>query len=204
MLQIRIRKAVVPTGTPDPSYVVKSHLRAGDVVGSAAVKARAAGKPVALKAGGVGETVALQDIGSTPLDALAKRIVPGMRLRTYTRGASGASSKRDAVEGELDGRAISVIKGGAGDSTVHLFADLAPPTAGDRRRRADRVERARTRRRQSRARAGRSRSTPRRTRRSGSTTPTSAPARSPSWPSTSRAGCPGRARSGRRCRSSAR
>ena len=133
-LQIRLRKATVPPGTPDPSFVVESHLRAGDVVGSAALMAKAAGKPVALKAGGVGETVAVADTGATPLEAMAKRIVPGMRLRTYTRGTAGASSKRDAVEGELDSRAISIVEGkkggGGADPTVHLFADLAPAVAG--------------------------------------------------------------------------
>ena len=89
---------------------------------------------MALKAGGVGETVAVADTGATPLGAMAKRIVPGMRLRTYTRGAAGASSKRNAVDGELDSRAISIVEGkkggGGADPTVHLFADLAPAAPG--------------------------------------------------------------------------
>ena len=177
-LQIRLRKATVPPGTPDPSFVVESHLRAGDVVGSAALMAKAAGKPVALKAGGVGETVAVADTGATPLEAMAKRIVPGMRLRTYTRGTAGASSKRDAVEGELDSRAISIVEGKKGGGGADPRCTCSPTWR--RRRPAPRppppsprgARAPPTRRRRRRARRGRWGWTPRRTRRSRSTTPT--------------------------------
>ncbi|MFU8874991.1 eCIS core domain-containing protein [Micromonospora sp. SL4-19] len=126
-LQIQIATATVPAGATDPSFVIEKHLRDGHVVGSDAVKAKAEGKPVALSAGGQGETVSVRDTGSTPLDGMSKRIVPGMRLSTYKRGAGGAGSKRDTVEGELDSRAVS--RTGA-DSKIQLSAELAPPAAG--------------------------------------------------------------------------
>ncbi|MEH0829141.1 MULTISPECIES: eCIS core domain-containing protein [unclassified Micromonospora] len=126
-LQIQIAKATVPAGTPDPSSVIENHLREGHVAGSDAVKAKAAGKPVALSAGGQGETVSVRDTGSTLLDGMSKRIVPGMRLTEYKRGAGGASSTRDTVEGELDSRAVATT--GAA-STIRLSAELAPPAAG--------------------------------------------------------------------------
>ncbi len=126
-LQLRIAAVTVPPGTPDPSFVVESHLRAGDVVGSAAVAAKNAGKPVDLRAGGVGETVALQDTGATPISTMTRRIVPGMRLTRYTRGRGGASSPTDVVDGELDSRAVRQAGAGAG---VRLDAKLAAAAAG--------------------------------------------------------------------------
>ncbi|MDD7942419.1 DUF4157 domain-containing protein [Actinomycetospora lutea] len=126
-LQLRVAAVTVPPGTPDPSFVVERHLRAKHVVGSAAVAAKSAGKAVDLRAGGVGETVALQDTGVTPLAAMSRRIVPGMRLTQYHRGKGGASSPADKVDGELDSRAVKQAGAGAG---VKLDAELAPATAG--------------------------------------------------------------------------
>jgi Domain of unknown function (DUF4157) len=123
-LQIQLQSVTVPSGTSDPSYVVEDLLRKGVVQGSEAVKAAAEGKPVALTAGGVGETVRVRDSGRTPIDSMAKRIVPGMRLLNYVRGPGGAKSKTDHVEGELDSRAIA--KTGAATSVVTLNAELAP------------------------------------------------------------------------------
>jgi hypothetical protein len=126
-LQLRLAKASVPAGTSDPSFVIEALLRKGAVKGSDAVKAAADGKPVSLVAGGQGETVNLRDTGETPLDSLSKRIVPGMRLQSYKRGAGGAKSKVDTVIGELDSRAIS--KSGSGKSAVTLTAEIAAAAA---------------------------------------------------------------------------
>lgn len=125
-LQIRITKATVPTGQPDASYEIETLLRSGAVRGSEAVKAKAAGKPVLLTAGGQGETVTVRDTGETPLDTPARRIVPGMRIEKYKRAAAGAKSARDTVEGELDSRAVSTTKAG---SAVTLEAELVPAAA---------------------------------------------------------------------------
>ncbi|WP_424857912.1 eCIS core domain-containing protein [Streptomyces sp. SAI-170] len=125
-LQIRIAKATVPTGQPDASHEIETLLRSGAVRGSDAVKAKAAGKPVLLTAGGQGETVQVRDTGETPLDTAARRIVPGMRIEKYKRAAAGAKSTRDTVEGELDSRAVSTTKAG---SAVTLEAELVPAAA---------------------------------------------------------------------------
>jgi hypothetical protein len=122
-LQLQIKSVDVAPATTDPSFVVEGLLRKGAVVGKDEVKAKAEGDPVSLSAGGVGETVRVLSKGNTPIDSMAKRIVPGMRLTTYTRGPGGAKSKADKVEGELDSRAVS--KTGA-KSEVQLTAEPAP------------------------------------------------------------------------------
>jgi hypothetical protein len=127
-LQLRIAKATVPSGQPDASFEIENLLRDRDGVvrGSEAEKAKAAGKPVALSAGGQGETVLVRDTGETPLDSLARRIVPGMRIETYKRAAGGARSGKDSVTGTLDSRAISTT---GAKSAVTLGAELVPATA---------------------------------------------------------------------------
>src|SRR5262249_910083 len=67
-LQLQLLAADVPKGTSDASFVVEDLLRKGAVKGSEAVKAAAEGSPVALTAGGVGETVRVRDTGKTPID----------------------------------------------------------------------------------------------------------------------------------------
>jgi Domain of unknown function (DUF4157) len=125
-LQLRIAKAIVPSGQPDASFEIENLLRTGAVRGSDAEKAKAEGKPVALSAGGQGETVLLRDTGETALDTLSRRIVPGMRIETYKRAAGGAKSGKDTVAGALDSRAIAAT--GAG-SVITLGAELLPGTA---------------------------------------------------------------------------
>nr|WP_276611863.1 DUF4157 domain-containing protein [Kineococcus vitellinus] len=126
-LQLRLKAVTVPDGTADPGFVVENLLRTGAVVGSDAVKAAADGKPVTLSAGGQGETAALRDTGETPLDKLAKRIVPGMRIVTYARDPQGAKSKRDKVFGTLDSRAVSATESTA--SRITLDAEVGPGPA---------------------------------------------------------------------------
>ncbi|MFC5645430.1 eCIS core domain-containing protein [Kitasatospora cinereorecta] len=125
-LQIRIAKATVPSGRPDASFEIENLLRSGVVRGSDAEKAKAVGKPVALSAGGQGETVLLRDTGDTPLDSQARRIVTGMRLLTYRRAPAGGKSTRDTVLAKLDSRAAKAT--GAGSDVV-LEAELVPTTA---------------------------------------------------------------------------
>lgn len=127
VLQLRLKRATVPAGTSDGSFVVETLLRGGKVKGSDTVKAAAEGKPVALAAGGMSETVQVRDKGDTPVDAMAKRLVPGIRLVSYKRGAQGPKSKTDTVEGELDGRAVK--KSQSGTSAIRLVAELAPAAA---------------------------------------------------------------------------
>ena len=44
---------------------------------------------------------------ATPIESMAKRIVPGMRLNTYVRAAPGAKEQVSTIEGELDARSRS-------------------------------------------------------------------------------------------------
>jgi Domain of unknown function (DUF4157) len=126
-MQLQFDSVTVPPATTDPSYVVENLLRKGAVKGSEKIQAAAAGKPVSLTAGGVGETVNLNDTGKTLIDSMARRIVPGLRLIHYVRGAQGAKSKIDKVEGELDSRAMT--KTGSATSLVMLDAELPPAGA---------------------------------------------------------------------------
>lgn len=128
VLQLRLKRATVPAGTTDGSFVVETLLRGGKIKGSDTVKAAAEGKPVALAAGGMSETVQAKDKGDTPVDTMAKRLVPGIRLVTYKRGAQGPKSKTDTVEGELDGRAVKKSKSGT-SAAIKLVAELAPAAA---------------------------------------------------------------------------
>lgn len=127
VLQLRLKSVTVPAGTSDGSYVVESLLRQGKVKGSDTVKAAAEGKPVTLSAGGMAETVQVKDKGETPVEAMAKRLVPGMRLLTYKRTPLGPKGKVDSVEGELDGRAVK--KSQSGTAAVRFVAELAPSAA---------------------------------------------------------------------------
>ena len=127
-LQIRIGAATVPQGSSDPSSVIEDHLRAGRVVGSAAVQTQAAGKPVALRAGGMSETAQVRDTGDSTLDAMTRRLVPGMRLTTYRRGAQGANSAQDTVLAVLDSRAMRASGSGPG---ARLVARRPAAAAGD-------------------------------------------------------------------------
>lgn len=122
-LQLRLKQVTVPAGTTDGSFVVERLLRGGKIKGSDKVKAEAEGKPVTLSAGGMAETVRVKEKGNTSVEAMAKRLVPGMRLRTYKRTPSGTEGKVDRVEAELDGRAVKKSKS---DSAIQLIAELAP------------------------------------------------------------------------------
>ena len=106
-LQLRLKQVTVPPGTTDGSFVVERLLRDGKVKGSDAVKTAAGGTPVSLSAGGMSETVQATDKGDTPVGAMAKRLVPGVRLVTYKRSPHGPKGKTDVVRGELDSRALN-------------------------------------------------------------------------------------------------
>lgn len=124
-LQLRLKSVTVPAGTTDGSFVVEDLLRKGKVKGSDKVKAATEGKPVSLSAGGMAESVQVRDKGDTPVGAMAKRLVPGMRLVTYKRGPQG---KTDSVAAELDGRAVQKSPTGTA-SAITLLAELAPSAA---------------------------------------------------------------------------
>jgi hypothetical protein len=102
-LQIHIESISLAKSDADPSFVVEELLRQPGVIkGSDEIKAKAAGTPVSLSAGGVGETVRIQETGPTTIDSMEARILPGARLTSYTRGPGGSKSKADKVDWELD------------------------------------------------------------------------------------------------------
>ncbi|MFN3615099.1 MAG: hypothetical protein ACK4WC_11155, partial [Rubrimonas sp.] len=130
-LQIRIRSASVPTGTEDASTPVETLLRAGKVAGDSALKTLAEGAPLRLTAGGMAETVRVRPKGETPIDSMAKRIVPGVRLLRYLRQPVQRGASVDRIEGELDSSAM--IKAKAGSAAINFEARLpeaAPAPAG--------------------------------------------------------------------------
>ncbi len=129
-LQLRLQAVTVAPATDDPSFVVEDLLRKGAVAGKEEIKAKVQGKPVHLAAGGVGEVVDVRDAGDTPIDLMAKRIVPGVRLVTYKRGPGGKKAKQDTVIAELDSRAISKTGEKADLKMTAEPSTEAPPAAG--------------------------------------------------------------------------
>ncbi|WP_112310793.1 eCIS core domain-containing protein [Pseudogemmobacter bohemicus] len=119
-IQLRIPSIQVPAGTTDASFVIETLLRKGAVAGSEKVKTLAGGTPVHLSAGGQGEAVQVKESGETPITAATKRIVPGMRLTSYKRGANGRNSVSDTVTAELDSRAMRMSS--SADASIKLKA----------------------------------------------------------------------------------
>ncbi len=126
-IQLQLKTATVPKGTDDPSYVIEDLLRRKQVSGSDALRAKTEGTPVNLTAGGVGEDVNIKATGKTLIGDMARRIVPGMRLLSYTRGPGGVKSKKDNVEAELDSKAMS--KTGETSAAIKLTAEPATASA---------------------------------------------------------------------------
>jgi len=100
--QIRFKTAKVMADTSDGSFEVETLLRKGLVTGSADVKKKGEGAPVALVAGGAPEVINVKASGETPIEASEKRLIPGMRLIKYVRTpGSTAKSGVDKIQAEL-------------------------------------------------------------------------------------------------------
>ena len=126
--QIQLRKVVVPAGANDASVKVEALLRGKTkLAGNAKVAAAAVGKPVHLSAGGQGETLEIAGTGESDIQLAGKRIVAGMKLRKYQRGAAGVASPKDTVEGVLDNGVIQDVPGKS--RPIVLEARLAPTAA---------------------------------------------------------------------------
>ncbi len=130
--QLRIVNATVTPGPADASYHVEKLLRDGDLSGSDAVKKKVIGSPVQLQAGGQGEEVVAHDTKPTPIPAMGKRLVPGVRLTRYQRGPGGRGSKSDQVFGRFDSKAMETHGDDAGDGKIVFSAvpSGAPAAAG--------------------------------------------------------------------------
>jgi hypothetical protein len=127
-LQMRFKDAQVPDDAEDASYAIEDLLRRNKVKGSEDVKAKGEGTPVQLVAGGASEVVRVRATGATPIDADVRRLIPGMKLVTYTR-APGSTPQRgvDFVEAEIASKPM--LKG---NRNVTLSATVAPkPAATD-------------------------------------------------------------------------
>lgn len=121
-IQIRLGHVTVPTGTDDPSFHIEDMLRAGRINGTMPESATA-GSPLALVAGGVTEVIRVAETGVTPIANSAKRLIPGVRIKSYERGAEGAWSKSDKVSGHLD--SLAKKRSGADRPEVDLIAEIA-------------------------------------------------------------------------------
>nr|WP_314445274.1 DUF4157 domain-containing protein [uncultured Sphingomonas sp.] len=129
-IQIRVKSVAFEKATEDASTVVEQLLRDGHLEGSQKAKADAEGKPVFLEAGGQGETVSVHDTEETPIDAMAKRIVPGMRLKKYKRGPGKENSKQDTVTGAFDSHAMKSLDEKGSAITLHATPAVAAAAAG--------------------------------------------------------------------------
>jgi hypothetical protein len=126
-LQIRFADAQVVADTEDASFKIETLLRSGKIVGSADVKSRGEGTPLALLAGGKQEVIRVKGAGKTPVDMGARRIISGLKLTGYIRSASKA--KPDTVECELASKPMLPIPGG---KPIVLTAETAAaPTVAD-------------------------------------------------------------------------
>lgn len=127
--QLRIEKATVTPGPADASYHVEKLMRDGDLSGDDAVKKKVVGSPVRLEAGGQGEDVTAHDSKATAIPAMAKRLVPSVRLTRYQRGQGGRASKSDQVFGRFDSKAMETHGDDAGDGKI-VFAAVPSDTPG--------------------------------------------------------------------------
>ncbi|UAK23294.1 eCIS core domain-containing protein [Sphingomonas nostoxanthinifaciens] len=131
-VQIRFQQVAVPNDPEqDAGFKIETLLRAGHVKGSAEVKADAQAVPITLTAGGFGETVRIGP-DETRIDAAARRVIPGMRLKTYKRGKGAKKSAVaiDHVAARLDSGAVKELPN---DKDVSLTAEVdtapAQPTS---------------------------------------------------------------------------
>lgn len=124
-LQIRFKSATVPDDTSDGSFEVETLLRKGAVKGSADVKKKGEGAPVALVAGAAPEIVNVKATGTTPIEASERRLIPGMKLLNYVRGpGSSATTGTDKVEAELASKPML-----PGDKVISLTATATAAAA---------------------------------------------------------------------------
>lgn len=123
-------KVKTDTDSEDGSALVEGVLRRPDspVKGSDAVSANVKGEPVSLSAGSKPETVNIQKTGETDIDFNAKRLVPGMKLGTYTRSTAKGD---DIISATLDHKVMKAT--GEKSQIITLLAQkpqiAAPPAA---------------------------------------------------------------------------
>lgn len=112
----------------DGSALIEAELRRADtpIKGSDKVAAGVKGQPVALSAGSKPETVNIQETGETDIDFNAKRLVPGMKLTTYTRSKSKGD---DSISATLDHKVMKAT--GEQNQIITLLAKKAPAPAPD-------------------------------------------------------------------------
>ncbi|MBO9713886.1 DUF4157 domain-containing protein [Sphingomonas sp.] len=121
-ITLRIANCEIDPTPDDMSVKLETLLRANPQLGNAKVAASADRKPLYLAAGAMGETIQVQPKGETPIDDAGVRIVPGVKLSKYKRGA--AATLPDTVVGELDNRAMT--KSGAADKGIEFQAKPPP------------------------------------------------------------------------------
>jgi Domain of unknown function (DUF4157) len=128
-IAMRIRAAKVEATPDDVSFKLEKLLRDNPQLGNAKIAAAEDRKPLYLSAGGVGETIGVKEKGDTDVDEAGVRIVPGVKLAFYKRGAT--KTLPDMVIGELDHRAMTKSGTKEKDKGVAFHAQPAsgPPAA---------------------------------------------------------------------------
>ena len=128
-LQLRFVDGISVKPDTDPndgSQIIEEALRNKIVTGTDAVPANVEGDPVTMTAGGAPETMKVRPTGPTPIDFNFKRIVPGMRLTSYSRTKKKGAGVPDDIEAVLDGKLVKTT--GKTSELVQLDAILQKET----------------------------------------------------------------------------
>jgi len=108
-IQIRFARITPPTDpVADASFKIETFLRAGKVAGNKELIADTQATPVTISAGGMSETVRIGP-DETKLEIAGRRIVPGMRLKTYRRAKGKKAGGQDVVDAVLDSGAVQEL-----------------------------------------------------------------------------------------------
>jgi len=122
--QMRFNDVQLVADDSDGSYIVEKTLRSGKVKGSDEVAASAGGTAILLEAGGNREVVYGRKGETTGIDMGDRRLIPGMKLKTYQRARnSSASGGIDTVKAIL---ASKPLIPGSKDITLLATVTKAP------------------------------------------------------------------------------
>ncbi|WP_226632810.1 DUF4157 domain-containing protein [Novosphingobium profundi] len=125
--QMRFNDVQMQPDESDGSFVIETALRSGKVKGAEDVQARAGGVAVSLEAGGNREVIHARAGETTDIGTGDRRLIPGMKLKTYTRHArSNARGGTDTLTAEL---ASKPVIPGAKDITLVATVTQAPQQA---------------------------------------------------------------------------
>lgn len=122
--QMRFNDVQLVADDSDGSYIVEKTLRSGKVKGSDEVAASAGGTAILLEAGGNREVVYGRKGETTGIDMGDRRLIPGMKLKTYQRARN--SSARGGIDTVKAILASKPLIPGSKDITLLATVTKAP------------------------------------------------------------------------------